>query len=137
MTAVNCKLSEGTPAAASNETRAAEIEAWLVSRISGLAEIEAEETDVSRPFTYYGLGSAELVMLTGELEDYLGRTISPTLPWDYPTIKSAARHLAEQPGLEREGAGAGGRTDAFDLDSFLTESRSTEELLKSLSDPNG
>jgi len=33
------------------------IQAWLVSKLSGLLEIEAQEIDVGEPFSSYGLGS--------------------------------------------------------------------------------
>ena len=50
--------------------------------------------DPREPFTYYGLDSVQAVGLTGDLEIWLGRRLSPTLAWDYPNIESLARHLA-------------------------------------------
>ncbi|HSG44978.1 MAG TPA: amino acid adenylation domain-containing protein, partial [Anaerolineales bacterium] len=40
------------------------------------------------------LGSIQAVSLTGDLEVFLDRTLSPTLAWDYPTIELLADHLA-------------------------------------------
>ena len=68
---------------------------WLVTRIAAMLELEPASVDPRQPFTYYGLGSVQAVSLTGELEEYLKRTLSPTLAWDYPTIELLAAHLAK------------------------------------------
>src|ERR1035441_10863582 len=74
---------------------AAMIQAWLVSKLSELLEIEANEIDVGEPFASYGLGSTELVSLTGELAEWLGRQLPAELAYECPTIETLARHLAE------------------------------------------
>jgi len=51
----------------------------------------------TQPFTFYGLGSVQAVSLTGDLESSWGRTLSPTLAWDYPTIELLANYLANDP----------------------------------------
>jgi acyl carrier protein len=78
-----------------NPPSAAAIEAWLVLYISEMLRVEPASIDVRRPFTYFGLSSAEGVILTGDLEKWLGgRRLSATLAWDFPTIEVVARHLA-------------------------------------------
>ncbi len=72
------------------------IQAWLVSKLSNLLEIDADDIDIRQPFGYYGLGSAQAVSLAGELEDWLGRKLPATLAWDYPNIEALARYLAEE-----------------------------------------
>ncbi|MBE0684226.1 MAG: amino acid adenylation domain-containing protein [Anaerolineales bacterium] len=74
--------------------RANVIQAWLVARIASMLELDAASIDPRQPFTYYGLGSVQAVSLTGDLEDFLGRKLAPTLAWDYPTIELLANHLA-------------------------------------------
>ena len=74
---------------------AATIQAWLVSRLSELLEIEANEIDVGEPFASYGLGSTELVSLSGELADWLGRDLPAELAYEFPTIEALARGLAD------------------------------------------
>ena len=74
---------------------AAEIQAWLVSYLADMLEIDSSEVDITIPFDSYGLDSAAAVGLTGDLEDWLGCEIDPTLPYDYPTIEAMARHLSE------------------------------------------
>ena len=51
------------------------------------------------PFVDYGLDSVQAVSIVGDLETWLGRSLSPTLIWDFPTIEDLAKHLAgdEQP----------------------------------------
>jgi acyl carrier protein len=70
------------------------IESWLVSKISALSGIRYEDIDTGEAFSYYGLDSVAAVSLSGELQDWLGRRLSPTLVYDYPTIDSLARHLS-------------------------------------------
>lgn len=80
------------------DSRTAEvIQAWLVSRLSERLGIESHEIDVREPFSSYGLGSTEAVSLSGELAEWLGRKLSPALAYEYPTIETLARHLAEAP----------------------------------------
>jgi amino acid adenylation domain-containing protein/thioester reductase-like protein len=70
------------------------IEAWLIHQIAARIGLPPSEVDPHEPFTYYGLDSVEAVGLTGDLEIWLGRSLSPTLAWDYPNISRLAHHLA-------------------------------------------
>ncbi len=73
------------------------IQAWLVHQIAARIGLPPEQIDPHEPFTTYGLDSVEAVGLTGDLEVWLGRSLSPTLAWDYPDISRLARHLAGEP----------------------------------------
>ncbi|GAC1343814.1 MAG: type I polyketide synthase [Ktedonobacteraceae bacterium] len=73
------------------------IQAWLVFQLSEVLEVEPQNIDIREPFTNYGLTSRDAVSLSGDLEDWLGRELSPTLAYEYPTIESLARHLAGEP----------------------------------------
>ncbi|HSG44058.1 MAG TPA: AMP-binding protein, partial [Anaerolineales bacterium] len=74
------------PALASEKNKTSgSIQTWLVTRIAETLEIDPSTIDPKQPFTYYGLGSIQAVSLTGDLEVFLDRTLSPTLAWDYPT----------------------------------------------------
>ncbi len=70
------------------------IEGWLIDKLSEILEIEANQIDVSQGFEEYGLDSAEAINLSGDLEDYLGCRLSPTLLWDYQNIEALAQYLA-------------------------------------------
>jgi acyl carrier protein len=71
----------------------AEIQSWVVSYLADWLEVDPDEIDVSIPFDRYGLDSSAAVGMTGDLEDWLGREIDPTVLYDYPTIRGLAQHL--------------------------------------------
>jgi acyl carrier protein len=73
---------------------AAEIQVWITTYLADLLEVEPDEIDVTIPFDCYGLDSAVAVGMTGDLEDWLGQKLDPTLLYDYPTVESFAHHLA-------------------------------------------
>ncbi len=75
---------------------AAEIQGWLVFYMAELLEIEPDEVDVAIPFDRYGLDSSAAVGMTGDLEEWLGYELDPTLIYDYPTIEALAGHLSEE-----------------------------------------
>lgn len=73
---------------------AEEIQAWLVARLSRQLRIAPEELNARESLASYGLDSRAAISLSGEMEEWLGRRLSPTLVWDYPTIEGIALHLA-------------------------------------------
>lgn len=75
---------------------AMEIQAWLVSYLAEVLEIEPDNVGVDSPFDRFGLDSARVVVMTGDMQDWLGCELRPTLAYDYPTIDALARHLAEE-----------------------------------------
>jgi len=70
------------------------IEKWLIDQLSATLGLPAQEIDIHQPFASFGLDSAQAVGLAGDLEEWLNRTLPPTLIWDYPTIESLAAYLA-------------------------------------------
>ncbi len=91
---------------------AAEIADWFVSQLSRELDIPATDIDPSRPFAYYGLDSVHAVRLTAALESWLGRELSPTLAYEYPTIDLLSRHLAGEAPAGRTAARAGASASA-------------------------
>lgn len=87
------------PAALERPLNAATIHAWLVARLSAQLRIPEGDIDPQRPFASYGLDSVEAVGLSAEMEALLGRRLSPTLAWDYPTIDQLSRFLAGDPAM--------------------------------------
>jgi myxalamid-type polyketide synthase MxaB len=71
------------------------ITAWLVERVARQANLAPTAVDIRRPFVEYGLNSVQAVGLSGELQEWLGRRLAPTLLYAYPTIETLAAHLAE------------------------------------------
>lgn len=69
------------------------IESWLVSRLAQRLGLADTDIDSNQPFSYYGLGSMDALDLAADLEAWLNRTLSPTLPWEYPSIQTLTQHL--------------------------------------------
>ncbi|MDJ0601108.1 MAG: acyl carrier protein [Crocosphaera sp.] len=72
-----------------------EIETWLVSYLSKLLEVDPETIDVTSTFETYGLDSSAAVVLSGDLQEWLGTDLDPTLLFDYPTIETLCGYLAD------------------------------------------
>ena len=72
---------------------AAEIQAWLVQQIADLVGAAPETIDPRESFDTFGLSSREAVMLSGDLEEWLGRDLSPTLVYEHPTLAQLAQAL--------------------------------------------
>ena len=67
---------------------------WLTERLAHSTGIDPAEVDPREPFTSYGLSSSGAVELSGDLEDWLGRELSPTLVYEYPTPEILAEYLS-------------------------------------------
>lgn len=67
----------------------------MIAHIAELLNVAPGTVDIREPFASYGLSSLDLVSLSGDLEEALGRRLSPTLAYDYPNILTLARYLAE------------------------------------------
>jgi acyl carrier protein len=76
-----------------NQVNKETIQAWLVSYLSELLEIAPTEIDVKVPFERYGLDSSAAIGLTGDLENFLGYEVEPTILYDYPTIEILSEQL--------------------------------------------
>ena len=78
------------------------IQSWLTTRLAQQLGLSSADIDVCKPFTEYGLDSIVGVFLAGDLEEWLGVQLSPTVLWDYPTAEALAQYLAAE--LWRQGA---------------------------------
>ena len=74
---------------------------WLVDYLVTNMGCSPDEIDCDASMHDLGVGSRDSVVLTGELSEFLGRTVSPVEFWQYPTINTLARFLA---GSEPESA---------------------------------
>ena len=73
-----------------------EIKNWCVSYIAEILEVKPNEIDTTIPFDRYGLDSSAAITLTGDLEEWSGLELDPTLMYDYPTINALAEYLAQE-----------------------------------------
>jgi acyl carrier protein len=74
-----------------------QIQEWLFGRLAELLGANVKSVDAATPFDRLGVDSSVAIGLTGQLEKWLGRDLDPTLLYDYPTIATLAKHLAEPP----------------------------------------
>ncbi|WP_437970633.1 SDR family NAD(P)-dependent oxidoreductase [Sorangium sp. So ce260] len=70
-----------------------DIQEWLALRLSERAGVAPESIDVRERFSRYGLSSRDAAELLAGLGAALGKPLSPTLFWRYPTIEALAHHL--------------------------------------------
>jgi acyl carrier protein len=70
-----------------------DIQAHIVGQMAGELNISPHEIDITEPFNRYGLDSMAAVHLIADLEKWLGVELSPTLPYEYPTVQSLAEYL--------------------------------------------
>jgi acyl transferase domain-containing protein/acyl carrier protein len=71
-----------------------EIQEYLVDQIAAIAHINPVDIDLHEPFSSYGLTSRDVVTMSGDLEELLGRRLSPTLAYEYPSIESLSSYLS-------------------------------------------
>ncbi|HSM56063.1 MAG TPA: amino acid adenylation domain-containing protein [Candidatus Sulfomarinibacteraceae bacterium] len=74
----------------------ATIEQWLATHLAARLQTTPDRIDPHRPFVEYGLDSVQAVELVAELEEWLGRSLPPTLVWDYPNVAQLAAFLAQE-----------------------------------------
>ena len=67
------------------------ISAWLCREL----KLPEPPADLKKSFVSYGMDSVHAMMLVGDLEDYLGRRLPPTLAWNHPTVEALAGYLAQ------------------------------------------
>jgi acyl transferase domain-containing protein/acyl-CoA synthetase (AMP-forming)/AMP-acid ligase II/acyl carrier protein len=79
-----------------------EIRAWLIGGLAAALDLEPDLIDPREPFARFGLKSSEAIFLTGQLEGWLGRPVSPILFWECPSVDALAVRLAgfDSPGRE-------------------------------------
>lgn len=78
------------------------IQDWLITRLAQRLGIATVEIDIQQPFSFYGLDSMDAVELVGDLEAWLGRSLSPTILWDYSSIQTLADYLGQATPKEPE-----------------------------------
>lgn len=69
---------------------------WLTAKFSHRLEVPANEIDSDKLFPDFGLDSTEVLVLSGELEKWIGFELMPTAMWYHPTINKLAVHIVEE-----------------------------------------
>ncbi|MEM7583697.1 MAG: acyl carrier protein [Acidobacteriota bacterium] len=73
-----------------------QIHSWFRDNLSDLLQCGPEEIDASKEIASFGLSSISVVTLAGDLEDWLGKEISPNLLWEHPTLNEVVDHLVAE-----------------------------------------
>lgn len=74
----------------------AELAGWVAGWISRELKIDRHLIAEDSTFVQFGMDSVHAMMMVGDLEDFLGRRLSPTLTWTFPTIGAMAEHLVQE-----------------------------------------
>ena len=72
-----------------------EIQDWLIAHLAELLQVPPGSMDIRESFMNYGLSSRDAVALSGDLEELLGRRLSPTLAYEHPSILQLSQYLTE------------------------------------------
>jgi len=75
--------------------RSADIQNWIAGYLAKELQVSQDQIPLDEQLTNLGITSRQAVMLTGDLEDYLGRPVDPAVIWDHPTIRELALHLEQ------------------------------------------
>ena len=67
---------------------------WLVDYLVTNIGLSPDKVDFDTSMNDLGVGSRDAVVLSGELSEVLGRTVSPVEFWQHPTIDALARFLS-------------------------------------------
>ncbi|MEU5692913.1 acyl carrier protein [Actinosynnema sp. NPDC020468] len=78
------------------------VQEWLVGKIAHRLGVPADQVRTDQYFDEFDLDSTEALVLSGELENWLGFELETTALWYHPTIADLARHIVS----ERAGDGA-------------------------------
>ncbi|MEO0853742.1 MAG: acyl carrier protein [Cyanobacteria bacterium J06648_11] len=71
-----------------------DIQDWMIDYLATSLEVSPDDIDPTVSFDRYGLDSSLAIGLTGDLEDWLGQEVEPTLLYDYPTVIALAERLS-------------------------------------------
>jgi acyl carrier protein len=70
-----------------------ELTGWLTNWVSMELKLDRAVLETGKTLVAYGMDSVHAMMLVGDLEELLDRSLHPTLAWDHPTIDSIAAFL--------------------------------------------
>lgn len=72
----------------------ADLRHWLIDYLVTNIGCTPDEVDPDLSLADLGVSSRDAVVLSGELSELLGRTVSPIDFWEHPTINALAAYLA-------------------------------------------
>jgi acyl carrier protein len=64
--------------------------------LAELLQIDPSKIEPQISFESYGLDSSSAIILSGDLQDWLGCSLDPTIFFDYPTVEAITEYLTEK-----------------------------------------
>jgi acyl carrier protein len=84
-----------SPDIATAPPTAEQVQQWLMDKIAARLGVDSSAIAIDSYFDDLDLDSTEALVLSGELEAWLGRELEATALWYHPTIEQLARYIAE------------------------------------------
>ncbi len=69
---------------------------WLIAAVASALGVPEEDVDPRDPFTSYGMDSVQAMLLLKRLERRIGRPLSPTMVFNYPSIDALSARLSAE-----------------------------------------
>lgn len=88
------KAFHGQQSAYLNVSKVSVIQQWILRDVASVLHLPIDNIDIYEPLSTYGLSSKLAIIITGNLQEYIGRPLSTTLLWQYPTIDALSAYLA-------------------------------------------
>lgn len=107
---------------------------WISDWMSRKLFVAVDKIDRHKSFADYGMDSLKAVKLAEDLGNWLQREMLPTLTWNFSTVDSLARHLAEEnisPRLQSQAEKTLSNSESNDLQS-LDEAELAELLTREI-----
>jgi acyl carrier protein len=70
---------------------------WLCEAIAIRVDREPDEVDPDTPFGDFGLDSVSIMDILSDLEDKMGRRLTSSVLFDYPSVTALADFLMGEP----------------------------------------
>ncbi len=73
-----------------------QVEEWLVNYLSLLLKTPEDEIDIDQSFESYGMDSATVIGLTGDLAEWTALDLEETTVYNHPTIAQLAKFISQR-----------------------------------------
>ena len=103
-----------------------EVASWIRKALAKLLGVGVDQIDMTKPFASFGVDSITAVRLSGELQEWLGRPVPPTVAYDYPTIDKLAAHLSRDPERVALHTNAGNALHTGDAEQAAPRTKKTD-----------
>lgn len=82
------------PAPVEHDSPRNEYEAWIIQWLARTLNLPQQSLDPQEQFLELGADSLAMVQLSAELGQAFGLTLAPEAPWDHPSPRALAEHVA-------------------------------------------